>query len=147
MCMYPAWKLRKEMVHYSKLIYERSLSSATDGNLSCKIADERILITPSGLHKGFLTEEDLVVIDLEGKKLSGKNLPSSEYNTHLYIYKNRKDVEAIVHAHPPYCIAFTVAGVPLDTEALPEVILSLGNRAREESTQRVHYGQPMLSAA
>lgn len=126
MCMVVAWQAKRDIVRFCKLAYQRNLISSTDGNFSVRLSENRVLVTPSGIHKGFLTEEDLVVTDMEGKKVSGLEKPTSEINTHLYIYKARPDVHAIAHAHPPTCIAFTVAGLELEMEALPEVILALG---------------------
>ncbi|HLD73920.1 MAG TPA: class II aldolase/adducin family protein [Bdellovibrionota bacterium] len=120
------WKARNDLIHFCSLMYQKDLISSTDGNSSVKVSESRILITPSGIHKGFLKEDDLVVCDMQGKKISGKHKPSSEINTHLSVYRQRRDVLAVVHAHPPTCIAFTVAGLPLETDALPEVILALG---------------------
>lgn len=109
---------------------------ATEGNVSARFSTGNILLTGHGVTKGNLTKEDLVVLDPSGEKLSGKRDPSSEVRMHLYIYKRRPDVGAVVHAHPPGATAFAVAGVPLPVNALPEVIVEFG------TVPLVRYGTP-----
>jgi len=118
--------LRDELLRISALTYERHLLVALDGNLSVRLSDELILCTQAGCHKGMLSDEQLVVIDLGGKKVRGVGEPTSEMAMHLACYRERPDVEAVVHAHPPTCIAFTVAGVSMARCVLPEVVLTLG---------------------
>jgi len=117
---------REEIVKYSHRVQQHGFVSATDGNLSIRLDEERILITPSGLPKGDMTLEDPLLIDMEGNKIEGEGKPSSETRMHLEVYRLRSDVHAVIHAHPPKCIAFTVAGVPLDTCLLPEVVVTIG---------------------
>ena len=97
-----------------------------DGNLSVRLADGNILCTQAGCHKGLLTEDQLVVIDSKGNKIRGRGQPTSEMAMHLACYNARKDVNAIVHAHPPIAISFTIAGVSMAHCVLPEVVLTLG---------------------
>ena len=118
--------LRKELVQAGKLLYQKNFVAAAEGNISIKLDKDRILITPSGLNKGFLSEKELVVIDSNGKKISGFLYPSSELKMHLAVYKKRPEVKAVVHAHPPYATALTVAGESLEKYFLPEAVLSLG---------------------
>ena len=118
--------LRKEMLRIGHLLYERNLLVALDGNLSVRISDTEILCTKAGCHKGLLTDDDLVVIDVDGNLLRGAGRPTSEMAMHLACYQNRPDVQAVVHAHPPICVAFTVAGLSLEPAILPEVVLTLG---------------------
>ncbi len=118
--------IKKEIVEVCKQMYFRGLVSATDGNVSARIGEKEIIITPSNKSKGSIEVQDLVVIDLDGKKISGSLQPSGEYRMHLMVYKEREDVNAVVHAHPPYATAFSVAGIPLMECVLPEVVLSLG---------------------
>jgi L-fuculose-phosphate aldolase len=118
--------LRDELLRISALCYERHLLVALDGNLSVRLSDELILCTQAGCHKGMLTDDQLVVIDLDGKKVRGRGEPTSEMAMHLACYVERPDIEAVVHAHPPTCIAFTVAGVSMARCVLPEVVLTLG---------------------
>lgn len=126
----PEPELRQEMVRVGRLIWERGYVAATDGNLSARLSVDRLLVTPSGLSKGFLAAEDLVVIDLEGKPV-GREVrrglrPSFEILMHLEAYRQRPDVHAVVHAHPPLATAFSIAGVTLARCVIPEVIVTLG---------------------
>jgi len=118
--------IKRKIVEVGRWMYERGYIAGTDGNLSCRLRDGSILITPSGLCKGRLADDDLVMIDMAGKRTGGKNEPSSEYRLHLYIYSVRNDVDAIVHAHPVYSTAFACAGRALSQKVLPEVVLTLG---------------------
>lgn len=119
-------QLRKEICEVGRRLYGKGFIAAADGNISCRIPNGRILITPSGLNKGRLDEEDLVVTDLDGQRLYGTREPSSEIPMHLVVYGERPDVNAVVHAHPPHATGFAVAGVALDKPLISEVILTLG---------------------
>jgi L-fuculose-phosphate aldolase len=118
--------MRKEIIEVGKRIYNHGYVASNDGNISARVDDDRILITPTGVSKGFMKPEDLIIVDLTGKRLTGKKIQSSESNMHLKIYKDRPDVFSVCHAHPPYATGFAVAGIPLDKMILPEVIISLG---------------------
>ncbi len=118
--------LREQMLRIGHLCYERNLLVAMDGNLSCVLPDGNILCTQAGCHKGFLTDDDLVVIDRQGHKLRGRGRPTSEIWMHLACYQERADVKAVVHAHPPISIGFTIANQTLAQCVLPEVVLTLG---------------------
>jgi L-fuculose-phosphate aldolase len=122
----PERVLREQILKIGRLTWERNFLVSLDGNLSVRLSDELVLCTKAGCHKGFLTEDDLVVIDLDGNKVRGAGKPTSEIAMHLACYRQRPDVEAVVHAHPPICIAFTVAGVSMARCVLPEVVLTLG---------------------
>ena len=119
-------QVRREMLRIARLCYERNLLVAMDGNLSVRLDEDRILATKAGCHKGMLRDEDLVVIDRRGNKLSGEGDPTSEMAMHLACYDARPDVRAVVHAHPPISVAFTIAGVSMARCVLPEVVLTLG---------------------
>ena len=123
-------ELRREMVRVGRLIWEQGLVAATDGNLSARIGRDRLLVTPSGVSKGFYAAEDLVVMGLDGSPVSthrGRGQrPSSEIAMHLEVYRQRPDVEAVIHAHPPLATAFSIAGVSLARCVIPEVIVALG---------------------
>ncbi len=118
--------LRKKMIKIAKLTYSKGLIAASDGNMSAKISEDRLLVTPSGLFKGFLEEEDLVVIDRKGNVIKGQHRPSSEMMMHLKAYEMRQDIQAVVHAHPPIITAFSLAGINLTEAILPETIFVLG---------------------
>jgi L-fuculose-phosphate aldolase len=120
------WALTNEMVSIGKRLYERQLIVATEGNFTFRIDKDRILTTPSGLCKGELKTDDLVLINIHGKHLSGKNKVSSEIALHLEVYKQRQDVKACIHAHPANCIALMLSGKKLDKPILPESVILLG---------------------
>lgn len=120
------YEIRKEMVEIGRRLYEKGLVAASDGNLSVRLSDNEFLITPSGTCLGFLKSTELVLIDGEGRSLQGIRKPTSEYRLHLEVYRLREDVRAVVHAHPPICTAFSVAGVNLEECVIPEVVFSLG---------------------
>jgi L-fuculose-phosphate aldolase len=120
--------LREQIVDVGRRLYARGLVVAGDGNLSARLPDDTILITPAGLGKGALHPDDLVVVTLEGERLRGApgRRPSSEQLIHLAVYRQRPDVLACVHAHPPTAVAATLAGVSLAEPLLPEAMLALG---------------------
>jgi len=124
-------ELRQEMIRIGRLMWERGYVAATDGNLSARLGPDRLLVTASGLSKGFLTTDDLVMIQLDGEPVPsyrGRALrASSEISMHLEVYRQRPDVNAVVHAHPPIATAFSIAGVSLARCVIPEVIVTLGS--------------------
>jgi L-fuculose-phosphate aldolase len=124
--MVPERRLREDILKFGRLCYERHLLVAMDGNLSALLPDGSVLCTKAGCHKGFLTDDDLVVIDRSGKKLRGQGNPTSEMAMHLACYDERPDVRAVIHTNPPISIAFTIAGVSMARCVLPEVVLTLG---------------------
>jgi L-fuculose-phosphate aldolase len=123
-------ELRQEIVRVGRLLWERGYVAATDGNLSARLGTDRLLVTPSGVSKGFLAAEELVVIDLDGAAVPsyrGRGQePSSEMLMHLEAYRQRPDVNAVIHAHPPLATAFSIAGVSLARCVIPEVVVTLG---------------------
>jgi L-fuculose-phosphate aldolase len=119
-------RTRQEMINFAHRCYERRLLVALDGNLSALLESGEVLCTRAGCHKGFLTDDDLVVIDRKGNKIRGEGEPTSEMSMHLACYDARPDIRAVVHAHPPISVAFTVAGVSMARCVLPEVVLTLG---------------------
>lgn len=120
-------ELTKEIIDICRWMYEKDYNASTDGNVSVRLDGDRIITTPSGLNKGYISIEQLVIVDMTGKKISGKLMPSSEIKLHLTVYKMRKDVNAVIHAHPPVSIAFSLAGIPLAQCLLPEIAISLGS--------------------
>jgi L-fuculose-phosphate aldolase len=107
-------------------VYAQGYVASNDGNISCRIEEDRILTTPTGVSKGFLKPEDLCIVDFSGRKVSGLKNPSSEIGMHIFLYRERPDVRAVVHAHPPTATGFAVAGIPLTECVLPEVVITLG---------------------
>ncbi len=118
--------LRLEIVKVCRKLESGGLIAASDGNVSCRMGPDCILITPGGVSKGDIAAEELAKTDMEGALLEGPLKPSSEIRMHLLVYRMRPDVSAIVHAHPPMATAFTIAGFPLNSKVLPEVWLMLG---------------------
>lgn len=116
---------RELIVEVGKLMYDRNYVVAYDGNVSIRLDENRILATPTMHSKGRMTVDSLAVTDLDGNPLSDKRA-SSELAMHILIYKNRPDVRAVCHAHPPYGTAFSVAGLAIDRPILSEVVLTLG---------------------
>src|SRR3954471_15507450 len=116
---------RKAIIEIGRLMYERSYVVSSDGNISIRLDQDRVLATPTMTCKGRMTEDSLALTDMEGKPLSDKRA-SSELAMHLLIYKMRPDVRAVCHAHPPNGTAFAVAGLAIDKPILSEVILTLG---------------------
>lgn len=113
------------MVEVGRRLYARALINGGEGNLSCRLGPRRLLCTPAGANKGFLTEDQLVVTDLEGEALHELRRPSSELLLHLACYEERPDCVAVVHAHPPHAVALTLAGEEL-VPCMPEAITALG---------------------
>jgi L-fuculose-phosphate aldolase len=118
--------LRQDLVRFGKMLHAQGFVAATDGNLSVRLDQKRILVTPTGFSKGMMSPEDMVIVDLHGKKLSGFYNPSSEITMHLTIYRMRPDVGAIVHAHPCTATGFASAGIALDEPLCSEVVITLG---------------------
>lgn len=129
-------QLRKDIVEVGRRIWLRGYVAANDGNISARLGPEVFLTTPTGVSKGFMTPEMIVKVNGRGERISGELKPSSEVKLHLAAYRDRPDVQAVVHAHPPISTAFAVAGIPLSKCTLPEVIISLG------SVPLAEYGTP-----
>ena len=121
--------LRRDLVEVCRRLHDRRLLGAGEGNVSCRLSRDLLLVTPSGANKGHLRPADLVVVDLSGKKMRGRGRPSTELLMHLAAYTARPDVLAVVHAHPLTAVAFTVAGLDPPNDLLPEAVLVLGRIA------------------
>lgn len=119
-------ELIQDIVEVGRRIWLRGYVAANDGNISIQIGQDEFLCTPTGVSKGFMTPEMIIKVNSAGEVLSGDLKPSSELKMHLRAYRERPDVNAIVHAHPPVSTAFAVAGMPLNKKFLPEVIVTLG---------------------
>lgn len=118
---------REDIVFYSKKVHAAGLVCATDGNLSVRLDETHVLITPSSIRKEDMHIEAPIVIDMNGEPVGDARRPSTEYKVHLEAYLQRPDVMAVIHAHPPKAIAFTIAEAPLQTCILPEVVVTLGS--------------------
>lgn len=121
--------LRREMVKYSRRIWERQWVASHNGNLTARLDKNHILATPTAFSKNEVREEDLLVINLwSGKVTSGRHKPFSELPLHIECYKVRDDVKAVIHAHPPVLSGFSVAGIEVEPRITPEAVVSLGDR-------------------
>ncbi len=118
--------LRKEIIGICRRLDSLGYLPATDGNVSARSGRGRLLITPSMAPKGSLTSGQLLEVELSGQVLSGRGNPSSEMKMHLEVYRQRPEVGAVVHAHPPAATAFAACRKPLDRPILPEAVLLLG---------------------
>lgn len=120
--------LRHEIVAIGRRLYDRGLIVAGDGNISARLPDGSVLITPAGMCKAELAPEDMVVVSLAGELLRAApgRRQSTEQRLHLYAYRHRPELRACVHAHPPIAVAATLAGVGMVEPLLPEAILALG---------------------
>ncbi len=124
--------LRTEIIKVGELLYQKGYIVSNDGNISARLDDNHFLCTPSGLNKGMMRQEELLVIDVNGNRTDTPNAfnkdlrPTSEMAMHLEVYKNRPDVRAVVHCHAPTAVALSIANVSLAECMLPEVIVTLG---------------------
>lgn len=128
--------MRRDVLHVCRCLYQRGLVAGTDGNVSVRLSKDRVLATPTGMSKGFLEAEDLVVCDLEGGQIQGKRRLTTEIKIHLAAYAQRDDVCAVVHAHPPHATAFAVARKVPEEKLMPEAYITVGKVALTQ------YGTP-----
>lgn len=119
-------RLRTAICRIGKLSYDRNYIVGADGNISARMADGTILITPTGAMKGFLEPHQVAHVDMTGHAIDDGPKPSSEVGIHLVSYQERPDVKAICHAHPPHAVAMTIAGVDLQMPVIPEIIVTIG---------------------
>src|SRR5687768_1895898 len=120
------WKLREEMCEVGRRLYNKGFAAANDGNISYRLDENRVLCTPTRVSKGFMKPDDMCIVDMEGKQVSGKRKRTSEILLHLAIYKEQPAARAVIHSHPPHATAFAVAGVDLPTCIHPEAEVFLG---------------------
>lgn len=118
----------QQILEIGRRMWQKEWVAANDGNISVKISDNEFLTTATGVSKGFMTEEMIILVDSDGAVIDThpKYKPSSELKMHMEVYKSRKEINAVVHAHPPYSTSFAVIGKPLDQFILPEAVLNLG---------------------
>lgn len=122
----PDQSIAELLVAVAHRVDAKGLVTATDGNISARLPGGTILATPTSLNKGMVTVDDLVELTIEGEQISGRRSPSTEMKMHLFIYRHRPDVHAVVHCHPVYATAYAAAGIPLKGNVFPEVIVGLG---------------------
>src|ERR1035437_6207406 len=117
---------REDICRVGQLVFQKGWVAANDGNITIRLDAERILATPTGVCKGMMQSDDLIIVDMKGNKISGRAEKPSEIGMHLTVYELRPDIRAVVHAHPPVATGFATAGRPLNLGLLPEVIIGLG---------------------
>ena len=117
---------RHDICIAGRWLRDRGFVVATDGNISVRLDSRRILTSPTGINKGSMADDDIVIVDLEGHRLSGRRNPSSELAMHLLIYRLRPDINAVCHAHPPTATGYAAAGIPLNKALLCELVIALG---------------------
>ncbi len=125
--MINAHKIKQDICEIGRRLYNKGFAAANDGNITVRISDNEVLCTPTMHSKGFLKPDDISVVDMTGKQISGNKKRSSEALLHLEIYKQRPDVKSVVHCHPPHATAFAVAREPIPQCVLPEVEVFLGD--------------------
>jgi L-fuculose-phosphate aldolase len=123
------YQLRQEIIRVTRIVANQGLIRSSDGNLSVRLDENRFLVTPSGLYKLSMGPDDPIIVNEKGEVLIGKPgyKPTSEINMHLEAFRQRPDINAVLHAHPPYATALTITGSPFPTDYLPEVLIALGD--------------------
>lgn len=119
-------QIRRDIVLFGRMLHRRGYVAATDGNLSVRLDDRRILATPTSMSKGAMKPSDLVIVDMQGRRLAGRREVSSEIGMHLLIYQLRPDVRGIVHAHPTTATGYAAAGLALNQPLVSEIVIGLG---------------------
>jgi L-fuculose-phosphate aldolase len=117
---------RQDIIQIGKLVYEKGWVAANDGNITIRMDNDRLLCTPTGVSKGMMHVDDLIICDMQGNKLEGRLERTSEVAMHQLVYSMRPDIRAVVHAHPPVATGYATAGKALNLALLPEVIIGLG---------------------
>src|SRR5262245_53832028 len=119
-------RLRQGLCRIGALCYQKTYIVGADGNLSARLSDGSVLITPAGAMKGFLEPHHLAKIDLDARVQDGGPSPSSEVGIHLVSYRERPEMRAVIHAHPPHAVALTIAEIDLQVPIIPEIIVTIG---------------------
>jgi L-fuculose-phosphate aldolase len=117
---------RQDIIEVGRLVYEKGWVAANDGNITVRMSDDRYLATPTGVSKGMMHPDDLIIVDGDGNKIQGRKNQTSEFAMHLTVYNLRPDIGGVVHAHPPVATGYAAAGKALNLALLPEVIIGLG---------------------
>ncbi len=125
-------KERKEIAAFMRRLYNQGLTTCSGGNISMRVNDETVLITPSALDKGQMNFRQVGAVTIEGKNLTHELKPSIETGMHLAIYKKRPDVNSIVHAHPPFSTSFSASGKKINCNLIGESRAIVGSAAFAE---------------
>jgi L-fuculose-phosphate aldolase len=120
-------EITRQLLTVCRLLADKGFVTAMDGNVSARLANGNLLVTPTAVNKARVTESDLVEVTIDGTTVTLSRRPSTELDMHLCIYRQREDVRAVVHAHPTYATGFATARIPLDECLFPEVIVGLGS--------------------
>lgn len=120
--------IKQQICLIGKRMYDSGFVAANDGNITVKLNERELITTPTGVSKGFMTPAMMIKVDLAGNVTMAHAdwQPSSELKMHLQVYKDRPDVRAVVHAHPPYATTFAIARMPLNQPLVAEAIVALG---------------------
>jgi L-fuculose-phosphate aldolase len=119
-------ELRRDLVGFGRMLHRLGFMPGTSGNLSVRLDDQRLLVTPTGVSKFLLRSADMVIVDLQGRQLEGSRRVTSEVSMHLAVYHHRDDVAAVIHSHPPIATAFACVGRGLDEMLCQEAVMTLG---------------------
>ena len=119
-------RLRNAICEIGGLCYQRSYIVGADGNLSARLSDGTMLITPAGAMKGFLSPRNIAHVDMRGESVDDGPKCSSEVGIHIVSYEERPEMKAVLHCHPPHCVAMTVAGIDLQVPIIPEIVVTIG---------------------
>jgi L-fuculose-phosphate aldolase len=119
-------QLRQELVRFGKWLYRLGFTPGTSGNLSVRLTPDTLLVTPTGMSKRLMRQDDMVIVDLQGHHVSGARRVTSEIGMHLAVYHQRPEIDAVVHSHPPVATAFACAGLALDEMLCQEAAMTLG---------------------
>jgi len=128
----PEWQIKKEICEIGQRIWMKGFCAGNEGNHSVRVGEDRVLCTPTGISKGFLTPDDVCVCDMDGTQIEPNakgRKRTSEVLVHLSIYKKRDNIKAVVHSHPPHATAFAIAQIPLPEGIHPEAEVFLGRVA------------------
>src|SRR5579872_6480963 len=116
---------RQDIIDVGRLVFDKGWVAANDGNITIRLDKDRILATPTQICKGMMTIDDLIIVDMKGKKIEGRREGTSEIAMHLTVYEMRPDIMSCVHAHPPVATGYATAGKALNLALLPEVVIGL----------------------
>ena len=118
--------IQEAICDIGRRLYNRGFAAANDGNISCRLDDDRILCTPTGISKGFMKPDDLCIVDMDARQIAGHRKMTSEIRQHITIMKHRSDVRAVVHCHPPHATAFGMVREAIPQYLMPEAEINLG---------------------
>ena len=125
-------ELREQICLIGQLMHRNGYVDGASGNISVRLDNEHLLITPSGLAKGFMSPDQIITVDMSGRRVDSPNesnqdlRPTSEIVMHLECYRQRSDIQGVVHAHPPTAVALTISGHAFTECLIPEMIMLLG---------------------